>query len=57
MTKRAWLPRQGKAKTTAEWIVQSGVKVFAWLPVYTAFIVTLTFLIILFGPSSVIYYE
>ena len=46
---RAWLPRQGKASSTEEVIVQTAIKVFAWLPVYTAVVVTLTLLCLIFG--------
>jgi hypothetical protein len=46
---RAWLPRQGKASSKEEVIVQTAIKVFAWLPVYTAVVVTATLLFILFG--------
>ena len=48
-SKRAWLPRQGPASSTEEVIVQTAIKVFAWLPVYTAIVVTATLLCILFG--------
>lgn len=46
---RAWLPRQGKASSIEEVIVQTAIKAFAWLPIYTAIIVTVTLLLILFG--------
>lgn len=46
---RAWLPRQGKASSVEEVIVQTAIKVFAWLPVYTAIVATLTLLLVLFG--------
>lgn len=46
---RAWLPRQGKASSIEEVIVQTAIKVFAWLPIYTAIVVTATLLLILFG--------
>lgn len=46
---RAWLPRQGKASSMEEVIVQSLIKAFAWLPLYTAIIVTVTLLFIIFG--------
>lgn len=46
---RAWLPRQGKASSIEEVIVQTAIKVFAWLPVYTAIVVTVTLLLIVFG--------
>lgn len=44
-----WLPRQGRAVTIAEWIIQGVVKLFAWLPVYTAVVVTATLLLVIFG--------
>lgn len=46
---RAWLPRQGKASSIEEVIVQTAIKVFAWLPIYTAIVVTITLYVLIFG--------
>lgn len=45
----AWLPRQGKAKSTGESLSQAVIKIIAWLPVYTAIVVTATLYCIIFG--------
>lgn len=44
-----WLPRQGKPLSIAEWISQTMIKVIAYLPIYTAIVVTLVLLVQLFG--------
>lgn len=44
-----WLPRNGKPSTGAEKVVHAAIKILAWLPVYTAIVVTLTLLAVLFG--------
>lgn len=44
-----WLPRHGGPFCVGEWIVQHAVKTFAYLPVYTAVVVTLILVIQLFG--------
>ena len=44
-----WLPCQGEADSTLERIIQGGIKLIAWLPVYTALIATITLLLIIFG--------
>jgi hypothetical protein len=49
MSTKAWLPRQGKASSIEEWIVQNTIRALAWLPLYTAIVVTVTLLLILFG--------
>lgn len=46
---RAWLPCQGKASSMEETIVQTTIRVIAWLPVYTAIVTTLTLLAVTFG--------
>lgn len=44
-----WLPRQGNPISRMEWIVQTTIKVIAFLPVYTAIVVTLILLLHVFG--------
>ena len=41
-----WLPRHGKPTCLGECLVQRFVKGFAWLPVYTAVVVTLCLLVL-----------
>lgn len=44
-----WIPRYGDPVTTIDRIVQRIIKFVAWLPVYTAIVVTLTLLVLIFG--------
>lgn len=44
-----FLPRHGKPASIYEWVIQKLIKLIAWLPVYIAIVVTLTFLVVLFG--------
>jgi hypothetical protein len=44
-----WFPRYGDPVTSMEKFVHSLVKTVAWLPVYTAIVVTLTLLVLIFG--------
>lgn len=44
-----WLPRQGEPSCVVEWISQTVIKIIAYLPVYTAIVVTLVLLVQLFG--------
>lgn len=44
-----WLPRQGAPLSNAEKLVQNAVKVCAFLPVYTAIVVTIVLLLEIFG--------
>lgn len=44
-----WLPRHGQPMCTGELIAQTVVKALAWLPLYTAIIVTLCLLVLVFG--------
>jgi hypothetical protein len=44
-----WLPRQGEPLCIAEWVSQNVVKIIAFLPVYTAIIVTIMLYILIFG--------
>lgn len=44
-----WLPRHGQPMCTGELITQTIVKTFAFAPIYTAVIVTLVLLVLLFG--------
>lgn len=43
-----WLPRHGHPICVCEWATQGFVKALAWAPLYTAVIVTLMLLVILF---------
>lgn len=49
MSKRHWLPRDGDPLSYLEWVSQSVIKFIAWLPVYTAIVVTLVLLVQIFG--------
>jgi hypothetical protein len=44
-----WLPRQGAPISKTDRCIQNTVKVVAFLPVYTAIIVTLVLLVEVFG--------
>jgi hypothetical protein len=44
-----WLPRHGDPETKTERVMQQLVKIVAFLPVYTAIVVTLTLLVLVFG--------
>jgi hypothetical protein len=44
-----WLPRQGVPLNNYERFSQTAIKVIAWLPVYTAIVVTLVLLLEIFG--------
>jgi hypothetical protein len=44
-----WLPRHGEPSCVGEWLSQRFIVVVAWLPVYTAIVVTLALLVLLFG--------
>lgn len=44
-----WLPRHGAPLCIAEWFSQSVIKFVAYLPVYTALVVTITLLVVIFG--------
>lgn len=44
-----WLPRHGDPFCIAEWFSQRSIKLVAWLPVYTAIIVALMVLVLVFG--------
>lgn len=44
-----WLPRHGPPYTVAELLVQKIVRLLAYLPIYTAFVVTMVLLIQIFG--------
>ena len=41
-----WLPRQGKPTCIGECLAQRVIKGLAWLPVYTAVVVTLCLLVL-----------
>ena len=43
-----WLPRDSDPVTTLEKIIHRSIKIIAWLPVYTAIVVTLTLLVLIF---------
>ena len=45
-----WLPRHGEPLCILDWVSQSTVRLLAWLPFYTALIVTLMLAIELFHP-------
>lgn len=45
-----WLPKQGEPLCIAEWASQHIVRFLAYLPVYTAFVVTLVIVIQIFHP-------
>lgn len=42
--KRRWLPRDGEPLTYLEWLSQSTIRFVAYLPIYTAIVVTLVLL-------------
>ncbi len=44
-----WLPRHGAPYCVLEWTTQHAVKILALLPVYTAIVVTLVLLMVIFG--------
>jgi hypothetical protein len=44
-----WLPRHGEPTCILEWISQKIIITTAWLPVYTAIMVTLTLIVLLKG--------
>lgn len=44
-----WLPKHGEPLCVGEWVSQTFVRTFAYLPVYTAIVVTVVLLIQLFG--------
>jgi hypothetical protein len=44
-----WLPRHGEPTCILEWITQMAIRVAAWLPVYTAIMVTLTLIVLVKG--------
>jgi hypothetical protein len=44
-----WLPRHGEPSCIIEWLSQQMIKTLAYLPVYTAVIVTLVLLVEIFG--------
>lgn len=48
-----WLPRQGKATRRGEKMTQTTIKLIAWLPIYTAIVVTLVLLMLFFGYPGV----
>lgn len=49
MSRYRWIPRYGDPVTTMEKIMQRIIKTLAWLPVYTAIVVTATLLVAIFG--------
>lgn len=44
-----WLPRHGYPRSNGEWILQKAIQTIAFLPVYTALVVTLVLLVLVFG--------
>lgn len=44
-----WLPRHGDPSCVVEWFSQRSIKALAYLPVYTAIIVTIVLIVQLFG--------
>jgi len=44
-----WLPRQGDPTNWCDTCVQMLIKAISFLPIYTALIVTLTLLVVIFG--------
>jgi hypothetical protein len=44
-----WLPRHGEPDALLEHVMQAIVRTCAYLPVYTAIVVTLCLLVLLFG--------
>jgi hypothetical protein len=44
-----WLPKQGPPASNLEIFIQTTIRVIAWLPIYTAIVVTLVLLLEIFG--------
>lgn len=44
-----WLPRHGDPFCVIEWMSQKTIKSMAYLPVYTAVVITLVLLVLIFG--------
>lgn len=49
MSNHHWLPKQGKPMHLIDSVCQSLLRAMAYLPVYTAVIVTITMLLVIFG--------
>ncbi len=45
-----WLPKQGHPLSIAEWMSQYFIRFFAWLPAYTAVVLTLVLIIEIWHP-------
>lgn len=43
------LPRQGEPYSVYEWVTQKFIKFIAYLPIYTAIVVTLVLYVLIFG--------
>lgn len=44
-----WLPRHGEPLCIAEWVSHQIVRSLAFLPIYSAIVVTITLLLVIFG--------
>lgn len=45
-----WLPKQGSPFSVAEWMSQYFIRFFAWLPAYTAVVLTIVLIIEIWHP-------
>lgn len=44
-----WLPRHGEPLCILEWLSQKSIIALAWAPLYTAIVVTVVLILIVFG--------